>query len=83
MMRSHNVVAQIQLKDGSIARHFVIREGRVTSLAGPHSRPDVAMVFKDVHTALAMMRPDPDMLEVVHAAKNFKVQVLGPDRLAV
>jgi molybdopterin guanine dinucleotide-containing S/N-oxide reductase-like protein len=83
MLRRHSVVAQIQLKDGSIARHFLIREGRLTSVAGLHSRPDIAMVFKDVHTALAMMRPDPDMLEVVHAAKNFKVQVLGPDHLAV
>jgi trimethylamine-N-oxide reductase (cytochrome c) len=83
MLRRHDVVAQIQLKDGSIARHYVIRHGRVRSVAGRASRPDVIMQFKDVATALAMMRPDPDMLEVVHAAKNFKVQVLGADELAV
>ena len=34
-------------------------------------------------TALAMMKPKPDMGEVVHAAKNFKVLVIGPDPLCV
>lgn len=79
----HNLVAQIQLKDGSIARHFVINRGRVRSIAGQHPRPDVVMLFKDVRTALIMMKPDPDMGEVVHAAKNFKVQVIGRDALCM
>ena len=83
MLRQHSLVAQIQLKDRSIARHFLIRQGAVRAVPGLHPRPDIALVFKDVHTALAMMRPNPDMGEVVHAAKNFKVQVIGADALAV
>jgi molybdopterin guanine dinucleotide-containing S/N-oxide reductase-like protein len=83
MLRRHDAIVQIQLKDRSIGRHFVISDGQLRSVAGLHTRPDVTMVFKDVATALAMMQPEPDMHEVVHAAKNFKVQVLGPDRLAV
>jgi hypothetical protein len=83
MLSRHNIIAQIQLKDGSIGRHLRISNGRVSSVAGIHSRPDVALIFKDVRTALAMMKPNPDMGEVVHAAKNFKVQVIGPDSLAV
>ena len=83
MLRQHDLVAQIQLKDGSIGRHFVIRAGTIKSVAGLHPRPDVAMIFKDVSTALSMMSPNPDMGEVVHAAKNFKVMVLGPDVLCV
>ncbi len=79
----HRIVAQIQLKDGSIGRHYVIAGGRVQAKAGLHPRPDVAMIFKDVPTALAMMSPNPDMGEVVHAAKNFRVMVIGQDRLCV
>jgi len=79
----HRIIAQIQLKDGSIARHYVMAGGTVQSRAGLHPRPDVAMIFKDVATALAMMSPNPDMGEVVHAAKNFKVMVIGQDRLCV
>ena len=81
--RRHDAVVQIQLKDGSIARHFVIRAGKVKSVAGPHPMPHVRMAFKDVDTALAMMKPNADMGEVVHAAKNFKVMVMGPDALCV
>lgn len=82
-LKRHNAVVQIQLKDGSIARHYMIVAGKVTSVAGMHPNPAVRMVFKDVRTALTMMRPNPDMGEVVHAAKNFKVMVMGPDHLSV
>ncbi|MDP2218881.1 MAG: pyrogallol hydroxytransferase large subunit, partial [Hydrogenophaga sp.] len=82
-LKRHDIVAQIQLKDGRVARHFSIRSGRVRSMAGLHPSPDVALVFKDITTALTMMRPNPDMGEVVHAAKNFRVVVKGDDALCV
>lgn len=82
-MQRHDGVVQIQLKDGSIARHFVFKGGKARSVSGVHPAPMVRMVFKDVTTALTMMRPNPDMGAVVHAAKNFKVMVMGPDSLCV
>ncbi len=83
MLREYNIVAQIQLKDRSLGRHFIIADGKVKSRAGLHPRPDVAMIFKDVDTALVFLNPNPKMNEVVHAAKNFKVQVMGRDLLCV
>lgn len=82
-LNRHEIVAQIQLKDGSIGRHYLISRGKVKSVAGLHPNPMVRMVFKDVDTALTMMKPNPDMGAVVHAAKNFKVMVTGPDHLCV
>ena len=79
----HDAVAQIQLQDGSIARHFIIEAGRLRSRRGAHPAPHVVLTFKDADTALAMLRPKPDMGEVVHAAKNFKIMVQGPDELCV
>ena len=82
-MRRHDAIVQIQLKDGSIGRYFEISGGRVKSTKGIHPGPTVRMVFKDVQTALSMMKPNADMGEVVHAAKNFRVMVMGPDHLCV
>jgi trimethylamine-N-oxide reductase (cytochrome c) len=81
--RRHDAVVQVQLKDGSLGRWFEVRAGRIRSHAGIHPQPDVRMMFKDIATALAMMKPNADMGDVVHAAKNFKVMVVGPDRLCV
>lgn len=82
-MQRHDGVVQIQLKDGSIARHYVFNGGKVRAVSGVHPAPMVRMAFKDVGTALAMMKPNPDMGAVVHAAKNFKVMVTGPDAQCV
>lgn len=79
----HDAIVQIQLKDGSLGRWFEVRGGRIRSAAGLHPKADVRMMFKDVATALSMMKPGADMGEVVHAAKNFKVMVVGPDPLCV
>jgi trimethylamine-N-oxide reductase (cytochrome c) len=82
LLARHDAVIQIQLRDGSICRHFILAGGKVVSRAGAAERPHVVMSFKDVATALAVMNPNPDMGTVVHAAKNFKVMVMGPDPLA-
>ncbi|MFO1260756.1 MAG: molybdopterin-dependent oxidoreductase [Sphingomonadaceae bacterium] len=82
-MAEHDCIAQIRLKDGGIARHFVFRNGRVTSFAGLHPKPDVIMMIKDVETALMLMKPRQDRAEAVHAAKQFRVLNIGPDHLVV
>lgn len=82
-LRAHDCIVQIKLKDNSLGRWFEIRGGKVRSTAGIHANPQVTMAFKDIGTALTFMRPNPDMGEVVHAAKNFKVMVMGPDALCV
>ncbi len=82
-MGRRNCVAQIRLRDGSIARHYVFRGGRVTSRAGQHPKPDVTMTFRDLATALMFMVPPVRQADVVHAAKTFKVVVDGRDELVV
>ncbi|GGB81376.1 dehydrogenase [Marinobacterium zhoushanense] len=79
----HNCIAQIGLKDGSISRFYAIRDGKITASSKAPGKPDVSLLFKDVETALELMNANPDMGEVVHAAKNFKVMFIGPDPLCV
>lgn len=82
-MRRHNCTVQIKLKDDSIGRYYVFNGGRVTSEVGIHPRPDVAMVFRDLPTALLFLKPPMDRAEIIHAAKQFRVVVSGRDELVV
>jgi trimethylamine-N-oxide reductase (cytochrome c) len=41
------------------------------------------MSFKDPATALMLLMPNRDQLEIIHAAKNFKVVTTGPDESVV
>lgn len=84
-MGRRNCVVQIKLKNNSVGRHYLFRSGEVRSISGIHPKPDVALVFKDLATAISFLKPPPrqDMREIVHAAKSFKVAVEGPDELAV
>ena len=34
-------------------------------------------------TALVFLKPPPDYAEIVHAAKNMRAMVMGPDRLTI
>src|SRR6266508_2723975 len=74
-------VVQIQLKDNSQGRIFEFVKGRIRARRGIHPAPDVAMIFKDAATAVAFMRIPADHAERIHAAKNFRVEVEGPDEL--
>lgn len=82
-MRRRNCVAQIRLRDGSIGRHYILRDGRVRSHPGLHPKPDVTISFRDLATALSFMVPPVNQAAVVHAAKTFRVTVDGPDALVV
>ena len=76
-------VVQIKLKDDSIGRYYEFSGGSVKSRAGIHASPDVLMLFKDLSTALIFLNPKANHAEIIHAAKNFRVMVLGPDELVV
>ena len=82
-LRSRDCIVQLRLRDGSIARHYVFKNGRISAFWGVHSRPDTEMVFASADTALAMMRPDPDQAVIVDALKNFKASAGGLDSCTV
>jgi len=82
-MSRYNCTVQIRLQDGSIGRYFTFTNGKVRSSSGLHAKPEVTMQFRDLSTALIFLKPPMDYAEVVHAAKNMRVMVLGPDHLNV
>ena len=82
-MARHDCIVQIKIKDESIGRYYNFKAGKVKSLKGIHPKPDVAMVFRDLRTALLFLKPPIDRAEIVHAAKQFRALVIGPDELVV
>ena len=82
-LRQRDLVAWIGLQDGSIGRIIELRGGRFRSRPGKAADADVSMVFKDVATALKSLLPNRKQADLIHAAKNFKVVMTGPDELLV
>lgn len=83
MMRKHNCVVQIKLRDNSLGRYFTFANGRLKSKAGIHKSPHVTLMFKDLDTALTFLKPPMDQAEIVHAAKNFRVVTMGRSDMSV
>jgi trimethylamine-N-oxide reductase (cytochrome c) len=57
-----------------------IRGGKFRSRSGAAAEAQVAMVFKDVATALQALMPNRKQSDIIHNAKNFKMGTTGPDR---
>jgi trimethylamine-N-oxide reductase (cytochrome c) len=82
-MQLHDCTVQIKLKDNSLGRYYVFKGGKVKSTAGIHPKPDVTMLFYDLATALKFLKPPISQADVIHAAKQYKVLILGADHLVV
>lgn len=55
-LRERDGVAEIRTEDGRVARHFRIAQGTIRSSRGPHPSPDYAMIYKDIPTALKVLK---------------------------
>jgi molybdopterin guanine dinucleotide-containing S/N-oxide reductase-like protein len=82
-LSSRDCVVQVRLRDGSLARHYVFKGGRIDAIWGVAPQPDVDMVFASVDTALAMMNPNPDHAVIIDALKTFKASAGGRDECIV
>ena len=61
-LREHNLVAQIMARDEEIGRWIAINNGKITSGAGLHAKPDIKLMFKNAEigasTFLSRLRPN-------------------------
>lgn len=53
---ARNGVAEIRTQERSVARRFYVFDGKIQVARGCHPSPDFAMVYRDVSTALAILR---------------------------
>ncbi len=81
-LKQKNFTAEIKLRDNSQGRFFRFENGNVRSKAGVWPA-DVSMIFQSAELAARLLKPNRKQLDFLHAAKNFQLEVQGPDELAV
>lgn len=78
-LREKNLIVQIRLRDGSVARHYTFKDGRVRGRAGMHPKPDTILTFHNASVALDFLNLSPDQLVLVSGLKTFKATAQGRD----
>lgn len=76
-------IIQVRLKDNSVARHYILRDGRIDTAKGLHADPDLDIAFVDAGVALRFLHPNPDQGDIVHFIKNYQVEMVGDDAVGV
>ena len=81
-LKEKSFTAGIKLRDNSQGRCFRFENGKVRSRAGIWPA-DVSMAFQDAELAARLLKPNKKQLDYLHAAKNFQLEVQGPDELTI
>ena len=82
-LQSGGGIIQVRLKDNSVARHYIFRDGRISTAAGLHPGPDVDIAFHDAGIALRFLKPNAKRSDIIHFIKNYLVEMNGNDGIAV
>src|SRR4030081_2260160 len=80
-LKERNLVAQLTARDEETGRWYEIRDGRVTSGAGRHPKPDVTLFFKNAGLGASLLMPPINWLNQINAQKDFLLTVDGPEDL--
>jgi len=80
-LREHNLVAQIMARDEEIGRWIELNNGKVTSGAGLHAKPDIKLMFKNAEIGASLLTPPINWLNQINAQKDFVLTVDGPEAL--
>jgi hypothetical protein len=55
-LQDKDLVFQMQTLDGKVARHFVVKDQRISSKGGLHPQPAFAIAFKDAGYGFATLQ---------------------------
>ena len=80
-LKERNLVAQILARDEGIGRWIEIRDGKITSRAGLHAKPDIKLMFKNATIGASLLTPPINWLNQINAQKDFALGVEGSEDL--
>ena len=80
-LKKHDAVIQLKLRDNSLGRYYLIKDGKVKSRQGIHNKPDVIMSYESLGVMLRVMSPFRSQLDLVSAKKTSQLEMWGPDEL--
>lgn len=81
-LKEKNLTVVFKLKDDSIGRCYILKDGHVSSMYGADHPSDVTIVFGSVLVALDMLLPPRDQLATINAMKSFQLGLVGPEELS-
>jgi len=77
------LVFQLQTLDGKVARHFRVKDQRITSKAGVHAEPAFAIAFQDAAYGFAAMQAKNKQLAFMQGIQDKSIQIKGNPALVI
>ncbi|MGE1174223.1 MULTISPECIES: SCP2 sterol-binding domain-containing protein [Pseudomonas] len=78
-----DLVFQLQTLDGKVARHFVVKDQRITSKSGVVAEPAFAIAFKDAAFGFATMQAKNKQLAFMQGIQDKTIQLKGNPALVM
>jgi hypothetical protein len=78
-----DMVFQLHTLDGKVARHFIVKDQRITSKSGVASEPAFALGFKDAAYAYATMTAKNKQLAFMQGIQAKDIQIQGNPALVI
>ena len=72
-----DLVFQLQTLDGKVARHFRVKDQRISSQSGVHAEPAFAIAFKDAAYGFATMQAKNKQLAFMTGIQDKSIQIKG------
>jgi hypothetical protein len=82
-LEGRDMVFQLHTLDGKCARHFVVKDQRITSKSGTASAPAFALGFKDAAYGFATMTAKNKQLAFMQGIQNKEIQIQGNPALVI
>ncbi len=82
-LEGKDLVFQLHTLDGKVARHYLVRDLRVSSKRGTHPQPSFSLGFKDGAYGFAAMTSKNPQLAFMQGIQNKDIQIQGNPALVI
>ena len=82
-LEGKDLVFQLHTLDGKVARHYLVRDRRVSSKRGTHPQPAFSLGFKDGAYGFAAMTSKNPQLAFMQGIQNKDIQIQGNPALVI
>ncbi|MDF5938160.1 helicase [Pseudomonas aeruginosa] len=82
-LEGKDLVFQLHTLDGKVARHYLVRDLRVSSKRGTHPQPAFSLGFKDGAYGFAAMTSKNPQLAFMQGIQNKDIQIQGNPALVI
>ncbi len=82
-LEGRDLVFQLYTLDGKVARHYIVKDQRISSKRGPASSPAFALGFKNAEYGFLTMNAKNKQLAFMQGIQNKEIQIQGNPALVI